>query len=1046
MKNFKSEKEFEQAIVDRLTTQENGWLGFEDESGNKKGYRVILENVTEKVLIKNWKDILFGKNKDILNNVNLSDEEMEEVIQKIDNCPNFVESNILLTNEYISIKRSNPALDSEKIGQEVQLKIFSKKDIGIGPNVYQIARQVTFKTTKNDEMRADLMLLFNGIPLIHIELKNQSEKIESAITQIKNYAKNGLYKGIFKLVQIVVAMKPNEMLYLPNTNNIDNINKENFLKWTDKNNRPINDYLELVDKFFSIPMAHRMIGDYIIADNKEKNLKVLRSYQVHAVEEIIYNRLKRLLDDSNNLYKHQKGGYVWHSTGSGKTLTSFKLATLILEKEPSNIVIFVADRIELVTQTLKSFNNFNSSGKIDVIKAKSTEDLIKHLSTDSIRQKLIITSIHKQSRVTNENFSKKLNKITKKKKVFIFDEAHRTTFGDMYNSILKNMSNSVIFGFTGTPITEINAKNMASNGDAGLTTKDNFGPKLHKYTMQNAMEDKKVLGFSPQYSFMEHITSTMLDLVQDNKNKIKIFEYLSKFKESDKQIIDLEEKIFEKYATTHEKQYKEEVVKNILELWPNRSSSYFYSAILTVGKIESAIKYFEIFSKQIEEQKLNLKITALFDPSINSSVDSSNKSRGLDKKEDIEKILQQYNKDFRCSFDYSKHDEFKEDIQKRLKRNNLTKLENGSFEGQLDLLIVVNQLLTGYDSKYINTVYFDRLLEYEHLIQAISRTNRIDENNQNKPFGNIVFYHRPIFLYEKLTEALTVYAYADPKMADPKKIEVFYEEINKNFRSLQELFSDWKHPDFENVPESIDPDEAKKFIECFIKIKKSLICAEILGFSWEKNKDNEKILLNEEQWKKLNVRIEDVRIQYNNTNPSKEYNEVFSELDNLQPSVWRETIDSSYIQSLIHERNKKLTLDEFLAQAQVQNEIAKFPKVYQPFATECFREMYNDNPGIDINICVDQKRSENFDNEINKFAEEMNIDSKKLKNYINDDKPINNNNRIDRLVEGRQNEKVKENIMKVKQIPASDIKKIKKSNHKEVVLDFIKTQRAKLKQ
>lgn len=175
--SFKNELEFEQAIVNKLT--KNGWQGFRDEFGNKNGYSVILENVTEEVLIKNWKDILFHNNKDVLNNVSLSDEEMEEVIQKIDNRPNFVETNILLTNEYIFIKRSNPALDPEKIGKEVQLKIFSKKDIGQGNNIYQIARQVTFKTTKNDEMRADLMLLFNGIPLIHIELKNQSEKFKA---------------------------------------------------------------------------------------------------------------------------------------------------------------------------------------------------------------------------------------------------------------------------------------------------------------------------------------------------------------------------------------------------------------------------------------------------------------------------------------------------------------------------------------------------------------------------------------------------------------------------------------------------------------------------------------------------------------------------------------------------------------------------------------------------------------------------------------------------------------------------------------------------
>ncbi|MDW2907464.1 hypothetical protein R7U62_03225 [Mesomycoplasma ovipneumoniae] len=283
-------------------------------------------------------------------------------------------------------------------------------------------------------------------------------------------------------------------------------------------------------------------------------------------------------------------------------------------------------------------------------------------------------------------------------------------------------------------------------------------------------------------------------------------------------------------------------------------------------------------------------------------------------------------------------------------------------------------------------------------------------------------------------------------MADPKKIEVFYEEINKNFRSLEELFSKWKYPNFENVPESIDPNEAKKFVECFIKIKKNLICAEILGFNWEKNKDNEKILLNKDQWKKINVRIEDVRVEYNNTNPSKEYDEVFNELDNLQPSVLREKIDSSYIQSLFYESNRKLTLEEFLAQ--VQGEITKFLKVDQPFARECFIEMYNDNRGIDINICVDEKRSENSDNEINKFAEQMNIDSKKLKNYINDNNTVDHNDRIERLVEGRLNEEVKENIIKIKNLANTDDnkKKIKKYIHYDVVSEFIKAQKDKLKQ
>ncbi|PTD30985.1 HsdR family type I site-specific deoxyribonuclease [Mycoplasma leachii] len=1058
---FTNEQEFEKAIVNSL--QEYGWKGFVGSENLSKNYDIVLNNVTETQLIQNWKNILFENNKDILNGIALSDEEMEQVLNEVKKCNTFVDSNVLITGEFIGITRTNE-LDQDKIGKQVQLRIFYRRDIKAGNNIYQIARQVSTNTI-DGEKRADLMLLFNGMPLIHIELKNTNTDLQKAIIQIQNYSRLGFYKGIFKLVQVIVAMKPNEMVYMPNVNSYQDIVEDKFLKWTDSNNNLVSQWQELIKQFLSIPAAHRMVSDYTIADSSDNNLKILRSYQVHAVNKIQDKFFKSEFFKEKSK-KSVKGGHIWHSTGSGKTLTSFKLATLLLEWDQADIVLFVVDRIELGIQTKNAFKYFNSSSRIDVCEVTSTNDLVKQLISDSIKQKLIITSIHKQSRVKEENYENALNKISKKRIVFIFDEAHRTTFGEMYKNITENIPNSVMFGFTGTPIRKENAKNY-------LTTQENFGELLHKYTMKEAINDRKVLSFNCEYRYIEKVLLPFIDElkhynVKENFYSEKALNDLEKIKNSfhdkNKHILRFEKELFTLISNQKQQQIKQEIVNDILNRWNNKSSNKKFSAILATSSIKDAIEYFDVFDKEIKNRNFNLKFSALFDPSIDITEESTDVSKGLAKSEAVKKIITKYNKDFNTNFNIENpkdHISFKEDLQRRLaQKEPYINIDN---EKKLDLLIVVNQLLTGYDSKYINTVYFDKTLEYEHLIQAISRTNRTVKSS-NKPYGNVIFYRQPSLMRWNMDEALELYAGVDPAMAEPKNLDVFCSRIDKAFNEIKEIFKFWNYPEFEAVPdqENISEDDAKRLLQHYQELRKNLNSAMILDFNWED--EPRKISMSRDEFQLINIRIKEIdftKFDSLSPKPGGEI-DIIIQLANVDNSSWFIYVDDKYIRSLIIEiRNINNTLknkknDQEITVLKTRNdelkkkllkEIYKFPKQYQHFAEEGVRSIISSMNIRDINefsLWQYVRRQVNKENEkqIKDFAEKMNLDITELKKIINSDDIINANGRLDNLCKDKLTNEVKTFLSTEFNITLFKVKQI---NYINYVKEFIISQRKKAK-
>lgn len=468
---FKKEADFEKALVQMLSTK-----GWEAET---------LDYPDEAALIANWQAHLDKTNAHIDRlDVPLIESEMAQILEQVNELKTPYKINEFINGKTVSIKRENPA--SRHFGKEISLEIFDREEISAGKSRYQIAVQPRFRARSDlfPQQRGDLMLLINGMPLFHIELKRSGVPISQATNQIERYHEAGAFTGIFGLVQIFVAMTPDECRYFANSDG--KLNSAFYFHWADFNNEPMERWNEIATHFLSIPMAHQFIGDYTIADAKDGQLKVLRSYQYYAV-----NKIADTVARADWRSGQQRGGYIWHTTGSGKTMSSFKAAQMIARHKDADKVVFLLDRIELGKQSLEEYRNFADDEK-DVQATENTGVLLGKLKSRVDRDRLIVTSIQKMSNIKQEDGVNEADiaHIAAKRLVFIVDEAHRTTFGDMLYTIKKTFPRALFFGFTGTPIEEENAKK-------GATTATVFGDGLHRYSIADGIRDKNVLGFHP---------------------------------------------------------------------------------------------------------------------------------------------------------------------------------------------------------------------------------------------------------------------------------------------------------------------------------------------------------------------------------------------------------------------------------------------------------------------------------------------------------------------------------------------------------------------
>ncbi|MFZ5431189.1 MAG: type I restriction endonuclease subunit R [Bacteroidota bacterium] len=657
----------------------------------------------KKVEIHDEADLLINLKRqlEIHNKVSLTDKDFTQVLNYINKGNIFERAKILRDRvPYINDK-----------GETKTIELINQ--IHWCQNQFQVTHQITMEGKYKN--RYDVTLLINGLPLVQIELKRRGLELKEAFNQINRYERHsfGAGQGLFQFVQIFVISNGVNTKYYANSPLKARSFKQTFY-WSDDHNQLITQLSAFTDVFLEPCHISKMITKYIVLNESRRILMVLRPYQYYAVEAII-ERVKTT----------RKYGYIWHTTGSGKTLTSFKTSQILTSLPKVYKVVFVVDRKDLDYQTTKEFNSF-SKGSIDG--TNNTDTLVRQLAGEN---KLIVTTIQKlNTAISKLRHIQKLNELRDKRIIFIFDECHRTQFGKTHESIKKFFTGCQMFGFTGTPIFEVNA---GSNEYGKRTTTMLFGECLHKYVITDAIRDENVLKFS--------------------------IEYISTFRKKD-HIIDINVEAIDEAEVMEAPQRLNNIVEYIMAHHDRKTHSREFTAILCVSGIPTLIEYYNLFQQKKLEGQHNLRIATIFSYTQNEEdrdaqgyYDYEEFSEAADpeytyntqhSRDALEEMIGHYNREFSTNFttkDSQSFYNYYNDIAKRVKNK------------QVDVLLVVNMFLTGFDSVYLNTLYVDKNLKYHGLIQAFSRTNRI--LNELKSQGNIICFRN---LKNATDEAITLFS------------------------------------------------------------------------------------------------------------------------------------------------------------------------------------------------------------------------------------------------------------------------------------------------
>lgn len=939
---FNSELEFEKEVIKNLT--EHGW----DKN--------ILRFKTEKELLDNWAEILYQNNKGIdrLNGQKLTEGEKAQLIEQINLLKTPVALNKFINGRTISIKRDNPD-DPNHLGKEISLFIYDREQIAGGNSVYQIAEQPVFSARNAIETssRGDLMLLINGMPVIHIELKKSGVPISQATEQIKRYAKKGVFTGLFSLVQVFVAMTPEECRYFANPGE-NKFNDKFFFKWADINNEPYKSWDKIILHLLYIPMAHELIGYYTVPDEGDGQLKVLRSYQYYAVRAIV-DRVSRAQWTKND----KLGGYIWHTTGSGKTMTSFKTAQLLANSKMCDKVVFLMDRIELGTQSAKEYRNF-ADDREEIQETEDSQVLKDRLKSDYAIDSLIVTSIQKMSKIRLDNgFNQRdIEKIAQKRIVFIIDECHRSTFGEMLIQIKETFPCALYFGFTGTPILD---ENQRKNN----TQTDLFGNELHRYSIADGIRDGNILGFDPRkimtfedndlrsaVGLQEAKATSISEAMNNPKKKAIYYHFMNDVKmvgyktPNGKYIKGIEDYIpsaqYERDETRPiEEQHQYQVVKRILKEWDNTSVGRKFHAIFATNSIKEACEYYCLFKQMMGKDGLpKIKVACLFDPSFDNDGGAMNKENSM-----VEQLTD-YNSMFSQTYNIAHYQAYKKDVSWRLAHKE--KYRGIKAEDQIDLLIVVDQMLTGFDSKWINTLYLDKVLKFENIVQAFSRTNRICDSD--KPYGIIKYFRYPHTMEKNIKEAFDLYSGNRPFGIFVNKLPDNLQKINELFEEIRNIFFAEEINNFEKLPEN--DAEKGKFALLFAQMTKTIIASRLQGFDWNKNDSGIAMVLNEKTYMILAKRYQEL---FSNIEGNSCDSGVAFDIDSTCLEINTDRIDADYLDSqfkkyvkIIQEDGKDGTLAEKIYQ-EIHKNFATLSQEEQRFAEMIIYDIQNGNLFVDGN-------------------------------------------------------------------------------------------------
>lgn len=800
-------------------------------------------------------------------------------------------------------------------------------------NQYQVTNQVTIEGSYKN--RYDVTLLVNGLPLVQIELKRRGLEMKEAFNQINRYQRHsfGAKSALFQYVQIFVISNGVNTKYY--ANNRHQSFKQTFF-WADKENKRLTNILNgFTSEFLEPCHISKMICKYIVLNETHKILMVLRPYQYYAVESII----DKVKNSTHN-------GYIWHTTGSGKTLTSFKASQIIMKMPQVKKVVFVVDRKDLDYQTTKEFNSF-SKGSIDG--TDNTKALVKQFSDDT---KIIVTTIQKlNTAISKKNYLAKMEKMKEERIVFIFDECHRSQFGETHNRIKAFFNNYQMFGFTGTPIF---ADNAVKNELGKRTTKELFGDCLHKYVITDAIKDENVLKFAVEYvgKYKQKESATEIDIEVEDIDRKELME-------SPKRL----EKIADYIIANHNR----------------KTHSKEFTGMFCVGSTDMLVNYYDILQRKKEAGEHNLKIATIFSyvaneedadangyiPEEVSVVEESPALYGLNvhKRDKLESYMEDYYKMFGTRYstkDSQSFYNYYNDISKKVK------------ERKIDILLVVNMFLTGFDSPSLNTLYVDKNLKYHGLIQAYSRTNRII--NEQKSQGNIVVFRN---LKKVTDQAITLFSNKEAiDVIIMKPYEEYTQKFNEAFINLLKIT-----PTVNSVNQLVSEEDELEFIKAFrelMRLKNTMTT--FANFDWEDLAMAEQ-LFNDYRSKYLDL------WQKTKHDTAKEKVSILDDVDFELELIHRDEINVTYILKLLaslkdvkkseQEAKKKEVVDLLTGEANLRSK------------RELIEKFIEDNlPAIDDSETIPQEFEKFWSKEQQKafevFVKEENLSSDKTQKLIED--------------------------------------------------------------
>lgn len=773
------------AVEKRELPFENKLIQYLTSIGGSKQWRYVPEIKTTEQLWHNFKQILEVNNQDQLQQKQLSSTEFNQVKQVITNLATPYQAGQFL---YGMNGKSQVEVDLDD-GRHVYLTVFDQDNIGAGNTVYQVVNQIERPAVVAGfpNCRFDTTLLINGLPIIQIEEKADGHDAKEALNQMHKYIVQQQYSGIFATLQILVAILPHDIRYMANTT-AELFNLDFAFHWQrEKDNLPVFDWHEFCDQMLSIPMAHMMATNFMILDGTKNRqmLKVMRSYQVYATRKVL-NKIRQHTFGIDS----QELGYIWHTTGSGKTISSFKTAWLASRLPNVDKVVFLVDRVALTNQTFSEYQAYDPDSDDNNQNGVVTDTANKARLWQQLKTKstgIIVTSTQKMDGLARQG--RKLDR----RIVFVVDEAHRSTAGEMLQRIKKAFPNSAWVGYTGTP---------RFDEKQGLTTQQIFGDLLHSYTIKAAIADKNVLGFKVDFE------TTLASKTLKETYLPEYFKQLHPQWTNEQIQVRIEhlnpddmDDMIEPSVYDFNEDHIRLVVKDVLAKWISRSNNYQFNALFTThvggGKASTpmAIKYYDEFCRQNRKLKRPLKIAVTFSQATNNGDQQLTNNLGL------HRAIQDYNQQFGTNFDDTQVKEYTADVVARLNKT----IDDGNY---LDLVIVVDQLLTGFDAPQLNTLYVDRLLQGANLIQAYSRTNRIFDL-QSKPFGHIVNYRWPQHSEQLMKKALAIYA--NPDSADVQQELKGLESTGVLAKTYKELKGELKQKvteisdlttDFQAIPPS----------------------------------------------------------------------------------------------------------------------------------------------------------------------------------------------------------------------------------------------------